>query len=213
MTEVLYASAVKDYQNKNKSQKVGRGLNTASEETGLKKSVNIVNGDIPYTDAKSLPSNYIVTHNSRSEIRHNGTIENTVNTDQNTRDKKQNGTTNNNQCKDNHDNTIVNTKMSELRQKEIKLRKWGDDLKIKEKFIQDNSKDRIRMETYIKQLESEKEKHEQTIRTLKRKIVNLEDNYATRECNQEHMTKHSSHPSSELLDNIHKKVTNYIRNK
>lgn len=100
--------------------------------------------------------------------------------------------------------------MSELRQKEIKLRKWGDDLKIKEKFIQDNSKDRIRMETYIKQLESEKEKHEQTIRTLKRKIVNLEDNYATRECNQEHMTNHSSHPSSELLDNIHKKVTNYI---
>lgn len=102
---------MKDYQNKNKSQKVGRGLNTASEETGLKKSVNIVNGDIPYTDAKSLPSNYIVTHNSRSEIRHNGTIEKTVNTDQNTRDKKQNGTTNNNQCKDNHDNTIVNTKI------------------------------------------------------------------------------------------------------
>jgi hypothetical protein len=49
-----------------------------------------------------------------------------------------------------------------------------------------------------------------TIRTLKRKIVNLEDNYATRECNQEHMTKHSSHPSSELLNNIHKKVINYI---
>ena len=87
--------------------------------------------------------------------------------------------------------------MSEFRQKEIKLQKWGDDLKIKEKFLQDNSKDKIRMETY-------------TIRTLKRKIVNLEDNYATRECNQEHMTKHSSHPSSELLNNIHKKVINYI---
>lgn len=78
MTEVLYASAVKDYQNKNNSQKVGRRLNTASEETGLKKSFNIVNGDIPYTDAKSLPSNYIVTHNSRSEIRHNGIIEKTT---------------------------------------------------------------------------------------------------------------------------------------
>jgi len=193
-----------------KQESESRGLNTASEENGLKKSVNIVNGDIPYTEAKSLPSNYLVRHNSSSDIRHDGTIEKTVNTDQHTRDRKQNGTTNNNQCKDNHDNTIVNTKMNELRQKEIKLLKWEDDMKIKEKLIQDNSKDIIRMETYIKQLESEKEEHEQTIRTLKRKIVNLEDNYTTRECNQEHMTTQSSHSSSALLDNIYKKVTNYI---
>jgi len=51
--------------------------------------VNIVNGDIPYTEAKSLPSNYLVRHNSSSDIRHDGTIEKTVNTDQHTRDRKQ----------------------------------------------------------------------------------------------------------------------------
>lgn len=130
--------------------------------------------------------------------------------DQNTKDKKQHRAKNNNQCKDNHDNIIVSTKMSELRQKEIKLRKWEDELKIKEKLVEDNSRDRIRMETYIKQLESEKEEYEQTIRTLKKKIVNHEDKYSTTEYNREHLTKQPSQASSELLDTIHKKVTNSI---
>ena len=62
-----------------------------------------------------------------------------------------------------------------MRQKEIRLRKWEEELKIREKSMQDNNERTVRLESYIKNLELEKTEYENTIRTLKRKIVNLED--------------------------------------
>jgi hypothetical protein len=70
-----------------------------------------------------------------------------------------------NQNEDNHklyDNTIerqpdngviqedqVKIKMRNLRQTELKLRKWEEQLKIREKLIKDSNKDRTTLESYI----------------------------------------------------------------
>ena len=42
------------------------------------------------------------------------------------------------------------TKLSELRSKEVKLRKLEEQLKMKEKSLEDSDKDRLKLESYIK---------------------------------------------------------------
>ena len=41
-------------------------------------------------------------------------------------------------------------KMRDLRQKELKLRKWEEQLKTRERLIKDSNKDRTTLESYIK---------------------------------------------------------------
>jgi chromosome segregation ATPase len=53
--------------------------------------------------------------------------------------------------------------------------KREEEMKIREKALQDNNERTVRLESYIKNLELEKTEYENTIRTLKQKIVNLED--------------------------------------
>jgi hypothetical protein len=57
-------------------------------------------------------------------------------------------------------------KMRDLRQKELKLRKWEEQLKTRDKLIKDSNKDRTTLESYITKLEGEKSEQECTIRTL-----------------------------------------------
>ena len=93
-----------------------------------------------------------------------------------------------------------------------KLRR-EEDLKIREKSLLDSNERYIRLETYIKRLESEKEEHENTIRTLKRKISYMEDthSYPIRNNNVQDKGRSTNDPqNTEWLHNIHKKVTNYI---
>ena len=72
-------------------------------------------------------------------------------------------------------NSLESGKLSELRQKELKLRKLEKDLSLREKLLNENSKDRTRLETYTMKLEARNQELEQTVRTLKRKIEILED--------------------------------------
>ena len=98
-----------------------------------------------------------------------------------------------------------------MRQKEIRLRKREEEMKITEKAFQDNNERTVRLESYIKNLELEKAEYENTIRALKRKIVNLEDtkSYTTKEevnCTSANSTTYDTNNQSLLQDN-HKKVT------
>jgi hypothetical protein len=84
----------------------------------------------------------------------------------------------------------------------------------REKALQDNNERTVRLESYIKNLELEKAEYENTIRTLKRKIINLEDtkSYTAKEeiiCTSSNSTTYDTNNQS-LLQDIHKKVTNYI---
>ena len=64
--------------------------------------------------------------------------------------------------------------MCDLRQKELKLRKFEKDLSLREKLLNENSKDRTRLETYTMKLEARNNESEQTVRTLQWKIDVLE---------------------------------------
>ena len=59
--------------------------------------------------------------------------------------------------------------------KELKLRKLEKDLSLREKLLNENSKDRSRLETYTMELEARNQELEQTVHTRKRKIEILED--------------------------------------
>ena len=72
-------------------------------------------------------------------------------------------------------NSLESGKLSELRQKELKLSKLEKDLSLREKLLNENSKDRTHLETYTMKLEACNQELEQTVRTLKRKIEILED--------------------------------------
>ena len=103
---------------------------------------------------------------------------------------------------------------SEIRQKQLKLKKLEHDIKLKEKTLQDSTKDRTRLETRILQLETQNEELLGTIRTLKRKISVLEETKDTH-CSQTSIPRYSSgsHKTSDendLMFNIHQKVTKYI---
>jgi len=104
-----------------------------------------------------------------------------------------------------HSNQAI--KMGDLRQKEIKIRKWEEELKIKERMLQDDQNRYVRLETYIKKLESEKEEYENTIRTLKRKIVLLEEPQTNvKECYE----RTSKTSNDTLTHSIQDRVTSYI---
>ena len=59
-------------------------------------------------------------------------------------------------------------------QLENKLRKWEDDLKIRELKLSDKDKENRRLEDYINKVEARNNELQQTIRTLQRKISLLE---------------------------------------
>ena len=45
---------------------------------------------------------------------------------------------------------LKETKLSELRRKEVKLRKLDKQLKMKEQSLEDSNKDMLKLESYIK---------------------------------------------------------------
>ena len=79
--------------------------------------------------------------------------------------------------------------------------------------MQDNNERTVRLESYIKNLELEKAEYENTIRTLKRKIINLEDtkSYTAKEevnCTSSNSTTYDTNNQSLLK--IFNEITNYI---
>ena len=101
---------------------------------------------------------------------------------------------------------------SEMRLKQQRLKKLEQDLKLKEKLIQDSGKDKTRLETRLLQLESQNDELMNTIKTLKRKIAVLEEtsNPQQMQAAEIRITKPPRMPENELITSIHEKVTNYI---
>ena len=65
-------------------------------------------------------------------------------------------------------------KQRELRQLENKLRKWEDDLKLRESRLLEQNKENRRLEGYINKVEARNNELQHTVRTLQRRISILE---------------------------------------
>ena len=75
-------------------------------------------------------------------------------------------------------------------------------------MLQDDQDRYVRLETYIKKIESEKEEYENTIQTLKRKIVLLEEEP---QINMNECYESTSKTSNDtLIHSINNRVTSYI---
>ena len=83
---------------------------------------------------------------------------------------KNNKQRNNNIPKPTSTDTNAYMKQRQLRQLKTKLRKWEDDLKIRELNLSDKEKENRRLEDYINKVEVRNTQLQQTLRTLKRKI-------------------------------------------
>lgn len=71
--------------------------------------------------------------------------------------------------------TITNTiKQRELRQLELKLKKWETELKVKDTEYADREKENRRLEDYLRKTEARNNELEHTVRTLNRRIDLLE---------------------------------------
>lgn len=126
-------------------------------------------------------------------------------------------TDNNNKRSNVQENT--NMKQRELRQLEMKLKKWEEDLKIREQKNAETLKDHSRLEDYVNKTEARNHELEQTIRTLQRKIVVLESKPNTNESIQDKVyqtnipTTAGVTPSDELILGVREQVTRFILKK
>ena len=66
-------------------------------------------------------------------------------------------------------------KLSEIRQKELKLKKWEEELKVREAKLVNAEKDRVRLQTYVTKVEAHNNELEQSLRILKRRLAMLEE--------------------------------------
>ena len=66
-------------------------------------------------------------------------------------------------------------KLRKVRQLEAKLKKWEEDLKLREAKVTNSNVDSRRMEEYVYKTEARNVELEATVRTLQRKICLLEN--------------------------------------
>ena len=136
---------------------------------------------------------------------------------------------------------VQSVKHRELRQLESKLRKWEEELKLRETLLSDKEVDRKKLEDYLQKTEARNVEYEATIRTLYRKISLLEDNSSSTQplnhSGESHFISQPSHarvetsmqqtaenpvnymqnnlnnPNYVLINGIHQQVTNYVLKK
>lgn len=133
-------------------------------------------------------------------------------------------------------------KLREVRQLEAKLKKWEEDLKLREAKVTNSNVDSRRMEEYVSKTEARNVELEATVRTLQRKICLLENEVSNltgkrsapdSSCNpstgytnpllpsndssSQHSTGgHSSaymKETNDLVSGIHQQVTRFVLNK
>ena len=112
----------------------------------------------------------------------------------------------------------LSVKMGDLRAKEQKLKKWEDDLKRKENTLSETSKEKTKLNSFIKKLKAEKEENQLTIRTLLNRIdsIELKINNHNNKCPVDNLNNHNGHvdnanrQNEQLIQSVHNKVTNYI---
>jgi hypothetical protein len=115
-----------------------------------------------------------------------------------------------------HDEESISAKLRELRNKETKLNKLEETLKIREKSLTEQRKSRIKMETYCNKLEAKNTELELMIKTLQRSIEQHEqssDNPSTSPVNTTTNSGINSRMKEQLNNNIlavHDKITNMV---
>ncbi|MES9884858.1 MAG: hypothetical protein ABW185_28765 [Sedimenticola sp.] len=122
------------------------------------------------------------------------------------------------------------TKQRELRQLEMRLKKWETELKLKEVQFADKEKENRRLEDYLRKTEARNNELEQTIRTLQRRINVAEQfNIETPNVNGETANVNISNlkasnannifnqqplsGTDNLIHSVHERVTRFIMDK
>ena len=90
----------------------------------------------------------------------------------------------------NQSNNNIPESTSQLRSKELKLKKWEQDLELKEKLLNENSKDRTKLMSYVTKLENQNQELNMHIMTLQRRIKQIEDK-TTQTNNPQHHDYHT----------------------
>ena len=115
-----------------------------------------------------------------------------------------------------HDEESISAKLRELRNKETKLKKLEETLKIREKSLTEQRKRRIEMETYCNKLEAKNTELELMVKTLKRRIEQHEqssDNPSTSPVNTTTNSDINSRMKEQLNNKIltvHDQITNIV---
>ncbi|CAG2231328.1 unnamed protein product [Mytilus edulis] len=119
-----------------------------------------------------------------------------------------------NQDKDNENSVL---KQKELRQLELKLKKKEESLKLKELSVNEKLKEKTKLLDYLHQIEARNLELEQTIKTMNRKIIILEENQNNSSLRNEksesgNLNSHRDN-SEDLLVQVRNKVTKFIVDK
>ena len=106
-------------------------------------------------------------------------------------------------------NMAKEVKLSELRSKETKLKKWEEELKLKDKIHNEQNKERLKLETYCKKLEARNNELELMIKTLQNRCE-LKDSEPSkpdhRSLETEPKTMSSNSESSSIKYSLESKV-------
>lgn len=113
------------------------------------------------------------------------------------------------------DIAAVDIKYKDLRQLETRLKKWEDNLKLRESQISNVEVEFKRLEGFLEKTESRNQELEQTVKTLQRKIVLLESNINNKGDNVLNVSPNDrkSDDSDELIQGLRTQVTKFILNK
>ena len=104
---------------------------------------------------------------------------------------------------------LKEVKLSELRNKESKLRKMEEELKLTDKSFEDKNKAKLKLELYVKKLESRVQELELTIKTLKQQSDTPKVG-ASQDQHQQLPNNPINEQFNEQVMNIHKRVTSIV---
>lgn len=113
----------------------------------------------------------------------------------------------------------ISMSSTQLRQKELKLKRWEDDLRLKEKLVNEHEKDHTKLRSYIAKLENKNHENSLHIQTLQTRIEQLECQPA-RKANDHKFSQYKNTDGNQrtegninLLNNIQDRVTTFILKK
>lgn len=113
----------------------------------------------------------------------------------------------------------ISMSSTQLRQKELKLKRWEDDLRLKEKLVNEHEKDYTKLRSYIANLENKNHENSLHIQTLQTRIEQLECQPA-RKANDHKFSQYKNTDGNQrtegninLLNNIQDRVTTFILKK
>ena len=104
-----------------------------------------------------------------------------------------------------------------MRSKELKLKKWEQDLELKEKLLNENSKDRTKLMSCVTKLENQNQELNMHIMTLQKRIEQIEEKttHKVQTNNPQHNDYHTINQNlapdnNSLLHSIQDRVTSFV---